>query len=393
MQKKVIAAIIGTSAIGAIASTQAEAASTHTVKSGESVWSISNKYGISIAKLKSLNGLTSNLIFPNQVLKVSGSTGVSNTTTSSNGSNSSSVYTVQAGDSLSLIASKYGTTYQKIMSLNGLNNFFIYPGQKLKVSGVASNTTNTGNAASASGSVYTVQAGDSLSLIASKYGTTYQKIMSLNGLNNFFIYPGQKLKVSGVASNTTNTGNAASAGSSVYTVQAGDSLSLIASKYGTTYQKIMSLNGLNNFFIYPGQKLKVSGTASPSTANTGNNASNGGNYQSPSFNHQNLYTWGQCTYHVFNRRAQIGKGISTYWWNANNWDNAAAADGYTIDGRATVGSIAQTDAGYYGHVMFVERVNSDGSILVSEMNYSAAPGIVTYRTIPAYQVNNYKYIH
>ncbi|EHJ09058.1 LysM domain-containing protein, partial [Staphylococcus simiae CCM 7213 = CCUG 51256] len=88
MQKKVIAAIIGTSAIGAIASTQAEAASTHTVKSGESVWSISNKYGISIAKLKSLNGLTSNLIFPNQVLKVSGSTGVSNTTTSSNGSNS-----------------------------------------------------------------------------------------------------------------------------------------------------------------------------------------------------------------------------------------------------------------------------------------------------------------
>ncbi|PAK68980.1 N-acetylmuramoyl-L-alanine amidase, partial [Lentilactobacillus parakefiri] len=40
---------------------------------GESVWSISHKYGISIAKLKSLNGLKSNLIFPNQVLKVSGS--------------------------------------------------------------------------------------------------------------------------------------------------------------------------------------------------------------------------------------------------------------------------------------------------------------------------------
>ena len=331
MQKKVIAAIIGTSAIGAIASTHAEAASTHTVQSGESVWSISNKYGISIAKLKSLNGLTSNLIFPNQVLKVSGSTGASNTT-SSNGSNSGSVYTVQAGDSLSLIASKYGTTYQKIMSLNGLNDFFIYPGQKLKVSGTASNTSGS-------------------------------------------------------------TGNTTTSGGSVYTVQAGDSLSLIASKYGTTYQKIMSLNGLNNFFIYPGQKLKVSGTASPSTSNTGNATSNGGSYRSPIFYHQNLYTWGQCTYHVFNRRAEIGKGISTYWWNANNWDNAAAADGYTIDGRATVGSIAQTDVGYYGHVMFVERVNSDGSILVSEMNYSAAPGIVTYRTIPSYQVSNYRYIH
>ena len=64
---------------------------------------------------------------------------------------------------------------------------------------------------------------------------------------------------------------------------------------------------------------------------------------------------GTRTWHVFNRRAEIGKGISTYWWNANNWDNASAADGYTIDYRPTVGSIAQTDAGYYGHVAFVER--------------------------------------
>ena len=73
MQKKYITAIIGTTALSALASTHAQAATTHTVKSGESVWSISHKYGISIAKLKSLNGLTSNLIFPNQVLKVSGS--------------------------------------------------------------------------------------------------------------------------------------------------------------------------------------------------------------------------------------------------------------------------------------------------------------------------------
>ena len=96
---------------------------------------------------------------------------------------------------------------------------------------------------------------------------------------------------------------------------------------------------------------------------------------------------------MFNRRAAIGKGISTYWWNANNWDNAAARDGYRIDGNPTVGSIAQSDAGYYGHVAFVERVNSNGSILVSEMNFSASPGILTYRTIPAYQVRNYKFIH
>ena len=72
---------------------------------------------------------------------------------------------------------------------------------------------------------------------------------------------------------------------------------------------------------------------------------------------------------------------------------SAARDGYRIDGNPTVGSIAQSDAGYYGHVAFVERVNSNGSILVSEMNFSASPGILTYRTIPAYQVRNYKFIH
>ena len=275
--------------------THAQAATTHTVKSGESVWSISHKYGISIAKLKSLNGLTSNLIFPNQVLKVSGSSSRATST------NSGTVYTVKAGDSLSSIAAKYGTTYQKIMQLNGLNNYLIFPGQKLKVSGKATSSS--------------------------------------------------RAKASGSSGRTAT-----------YTVKYGDSLSAIASKYGTTYQKIMQLNGLTNFFIYPGQKLKVPGGSS-SSSSSNNTRSNGG-YYSPTFNHQNLYTWGQCTWHVFNRRAEIGKG-----------------------------SIAQTDAGYYGHVAFVERVNSDGSILVSEMNWSAAPGNMTYRTIPAYQVRNYKFIH
>ena len=100
--------------------------------------------------------------------------------------------------------------------------------------------------------------------------------MQLNGLNNFFIYPGQKLKVTGTAAKN-NTKPSQSSKSSIYTVQPGDSLSLIASKYNTTYQKIMQLNGLNNFFIYPGQKLKVTGTASGSSTRT----SNSNSYRTP----------------------------------------------------------------------------------------------------------------
>lgn len=329
MNKKVLAtAIIGTGAFSTIFAHQAEAATTHTVKSGESLWSISNRYGITIAKLKSLNGLTSNLIFPNQVLTVSGSS-----SSHSYSNNSSSTYTVKSGDSLSSIASRYGTTYRHIMELNGLHSFLIFPGQTLTVSGTARSSSHTQNSSNSSSS------------------------------------------------------------SSYYTVRYGDSLSGIAWKYNTTYQNIMRLNGLNNFFIYPGQTLRVSGTASSSSNTNSTSSSSNYYYHTPIFNHRNLYDWGQCTWHVFNRRAQIGKGISTYWWNANNWDNAAARDGYRIDYHPTVGSIAQSDAGYYGHVAFVERVNSNGSILVSEMNFSAGPGILTYRTIPAYQVRQYKFIH
>ena len=94
--------------------------------------------------------------------------------------------------------------------------------------------------------------------------------MNLNGLNSFLIFPGQQLKVSGsVSSNSHSSYNSNSGGSSsTYTVRYGDSLSSIASRYGTTYQHIMRLNGLNNFFIYPGQKLRVSGSASSNTYST-----------------------------------------------------------------------------------------------------------------------------
>ena len=150
----------------------------------------------------------------------------------------------------------------------------------------------------------------------------------------------------------------------------------------------MRLNGLNNFFIYPGQKLRVSGCFFKHLLNAFDNQR--------IIHHQYLiieiYMIGDNVHGMCLIVVAIGKGISTYWWNANNWE-CAARDGYRIDGNPTVGSIAQSDAGYYGHVAFVERVNSNGSILVSEMNFSASPGILTYRTIPAYQVRNYKFIH
>lgn len=98
-------------------------------------------------------------------------------------------------------------------------------------------------------STYTVQSGDTLSSIAAKFGTNYQMLASLNGISNpNLIYVGQVLRVNG----------SANAGSVHYTVRAGDNLSAIASRYGTSYQSIAALNGLSNpNLIYAGQTLKI----------------------------------------------------------------------------------------------------------------------------------------
>ncbi|AUB52045.1 1,4-beta-N-acetylmuramidase [Enterococcus mundtii] len=97
---------------------------------------------------------------------------------------STTTHIVQYGETLSSIATQYGTTYQALASLNGLSNpNMIYAGQVLKVSGAVS-TTRT----------YTVQYGDNLSSIATKLGTTYQSLAQQNGLSNpNLIYPGQVL--------------------------------------------------------------------------------------------------------------------------------------------------------------------------------------------------------
>lgn len=144
-------------------------------------------------------------------------------------------YTVQSGDTLSGIAAKFGTTYQTLAAINGIGDpNKIWAGQVLKVTGQAS-PQNT----------YYVQAGDTLSGIAAKFGTTVSALVQANGISNpNVIYVGQKIVLGG--------------SSSVYTVKSGDTLSGIASAHGTTWQALAQKNGISNpNIIYVGQTIKL----------------------------------------------------------------------------------------------------------------------------------------
>ena len=69
------------------------------------------------------------------------------------------------------------------------------------------------------------------------------------------------------------------------------------------------------------------------------------------------------------------------------------ADGYTVNNTPKAGAVMQTSQGAYGHVAYVESVNDDGSVKVSEMNYNGGPGVVSSRTISAGQAGSYNTFH
>ena len=116
-------------------------------------------------------------------------------------------YTVKKGDYLTAIAKTCGTTLDSILSLNPTikNASLIYPGQVLKMKGTVTPTPTTTVTPVPSGSTYTVVRGDTLSLIAKKFGTTVTDLLALNPSikNASIIYVGQVLKL---PSTSTSTG-------------------------------------------------------------------------------------------------------------------------------------------------------------------------------------------
>ena len=266
----------------------------YTVQSGDTLSGIANQFSTTVNHLASLNDISNpNRIYVGQHLLVrqQASSQTSNNASSNNNNtnsttNAKGTYTVQSGDTLSGIANKFGTNYESLASLNNISNpNRIYVGQVLKLS--ANSTTSTpdhqvtNNTPTGS---YTVKAGDSLSAIATHYGTSYETLARLNNISNpNHIYVGQVLKL-GAGTTSSNVVEqhhvtTTSSANGSYTVKAGDSLSAIAAHYGMSYETLARLNNISNpNRIYVGQTLNLGTKANTSTRYAATSSSNNGSY-------------------------------------------------------------------------------------------------------------------
>lgn len=181
MKSVLVATALSVLSLG-LNSAPALADTSHTVRGGESLYTISLQYGVTVNAIKSANGLMSDVIYPGQVLIIRTSTALP-----SGGS-----YTVRPGDSLYLIASRYGVSVAQLKSVNGLTSDTIYVGQRLVIPGGNPATPPGGQS---SNSKYVVKAGDSLYKIAHTHGVTVESLKAANGLKTNTIYVGQVLLI------------------------------------------------------------------------------------------------------------------------------------------------------------------------------------------------------
>ena len=202
----------------------------YTVVKGDSLWSIANKFNTTVANLKSLNNLSSNLLQIGQKLKIN----------ATKVDQPNEYYTVKKGDTLYSIATKNNLSVPELKALNNLTSDNLSVGQILLIKKIPKENTNI--------TTYTVKSGDTLYSVAKKYNTTVNAITTLNNLTSNNLSIGQTLKIPVSTQNTTEK---------TYTVKSGDTLYSIARKYNTTVSELINRNNLKTSNLSIGQELII----------------------------------------------------------------------------------------------------------------------------------------
>ena len=215
------------------------------MKSGESLSLIAQRYGKTTKELKIYNKLRSTSLQVGQKLKIPGTAvTVAQRPKAAPKPVQPSVHRVKSGESLSLIAQRYGKTTRELKTYNKLRSTSLLVGQKIKIPGA--DYREPTKSAKAKPVVYRVKRGESLSVIASRFGTTTTALKKYNKLSSTSLQVGQKIKIPSSLAQVKK-----------HKVRSGESLSVIASRYGTTTNALKEFNKLRSNSLMIGQVLTI----------------------------------------------------------------------------------------------------------------------------------------
>ena len=241
---------------------------------------------------------------------------------------------------------------------------------------------------------YTTADGDTISSLATKFGVTSDSIRWSNSLSSERLPAGKQLvipPVNGV----------------VYTIKAGDTADSLAQRFSSSKDQILADNDAEVAGLKAGQRILIRGGIQPVvlTRAAATTPSYSGSFFGGAASYgYNGYDYGWCTWYVANKRLAAGAPMPTNLGNAATWVRLGAAYGLATGRVPRVGAAVVTSTGGAGHVAYVERINDDGSIWVSEMNShgqvsidNTAPaggwGRVDYKLLSAGAASSYGYLY
>ncbi len=225
----------------------------YVVQYGDTLLTLARRFNVSIPAIRAANNLPSDTIYAGQVLRIPTPTPITPTATKTPLPAGYFTYTVQAGDQLLVLARRFGVTVAAIRRANSIFSDVIYRGQVLIVPPPAPTKTPF-----PPGQTYVVQPGDQLLALARRFQVRLSALRAANNLTSDVIHPGQILFIPTPAPGTaTPTPLVVTGDAVVYVVRRGESLSVIAARYGVTLAALRSANRLTTDTLFTGQQLIV----------------------------------------------------------------------------------------------------------------------------------------
>ena len=463
--KKTVVSVATLTAITGVAAT-AVSADEYTISSGDTLWGIANEVGTSVADLKTDNKLSSDVIFPGDVLTVNPEEAEKDAEVEAApapANDEKSTYIVKPGDTLSEIGEALSLDYNEIMKLNNLSSDLIFAGQELTLDGSTIVAVEEPAETPVVEEVEVVEEAEEVEVVEEVEETESAEEPAVEEVQAAETAPAEEVEVAAPAVEEAETEVVeevqepsaeeiaaqeeaeAQAAAEAQAVEAAaqeeaeaeaeqkaqeeaqaqaaaeqkaqeeaeaqaqaaaeqkaqeeaeaqaaaeqkaqeEAEAQAAAEQRAAEQRAAEQRAQEEAEAQAA--AEEAEQAQPAAATPVSSASNGTNY----------YTWGSCAWYVFEKRSSMGMSVGNGWGDAKSWASNAQAAGYSVNNTPSVGSIMQAPAytnGSYGqgHVAIVERVNGDGSILVSEMQFGGGLGDKSTRTISASNVSSHNFIH